>query len=389
MAPRLLDTREMRPATPVPIAFVMTSCDAGGTERQMIELLRRLDRSRWEVHVACVHKRGAWLGRMTEAASSVAEFPIRGFLKPDLIRHAHAFGRWCRSHAIAVVHTTDFYTNIFALPPAALAGVPVRVANRRDVNPGRSLGRLALQRAAYQCAHRIVANTRAAADRLRLERVPSRKVSVVPNGIDSATFAVIAHRAQLRRVVIVANLRPEKGHDVLVDAAPAILERFPDAMFEIVGDGPERPALEWRVRGSGLTRAFTFHGHEEDVAARLGDADIFVLPSRSEALPNAVLEAMSAGLPVVASAVGGLPDLIAPMETGLLVPPGDPHALATAVCTLMADRDLGVRLGRAASDAVRGRYSFERMTQAFETLYLDELARRGAGSRRPAAAVAS
>ena len=376
VAPGLLKYSPMQQPPPVNIGFVMTSCDAGGTERQMIELVRRLNPERWHVHVACIHARGAWFRRMAESAATVSEFPLKSFKRPDTMRQARAFMRWCREHGIVIVHTSDLYSNIFALPPAAFANVPVRIANRREINPDRSIGHIVLQRAAYECAHKIVANSRAAADRLRREGVPARKVATVSNGVDRRVFVPHPARPKLRRVVVVANLRPEKRHDVLIDAAPEILRHFPEARFDIVGSGPELRALQSRTVDQGVAHAFAFLGHEEDVAARLRTADIFVLPSQSEAFPNAVLEAMSAGLPIVASGVGGMLELIDDHRTGLLVPPGDPHALARGICRLMADQPLGMRLGEAASVEVRGRYSFDRMTAAFEAIYLSELARR-------------
>jgi glycosyltransferase involved in cell wall biosynthesis len=368
------------PTTPVNIAFVMTSCEAGGTERQMIELQRRLNPERWQIHVACLHARGAWFHRMSESAASVTEFPLKSFSRPDTMRQAWAFMRWCRDRGIVIVHTADLYANIFALPAAAFAHVPVRIANRREINPDKSLGQIVMQRGAYECAHKIVANSRAAADRLRREGVPARKVATISNGVDRQIFVPHPARPKLRRVVVVANLRPEKRHDVLIDAAPEVLRHFPDARFEIVGGGPELASLQGRTVDQGVAHAFAFVGHDEDVATRLRAADVFVLPSQSEAFPNAVLEAMSAGLPIVASGVGGILELIDDHRTGLLVPPCDPNALARGICRLMADQPLGARLGEAASHEVRGRYSFDRMTAAFEALYLAELARRGMAS---------
>jgi glycosyltransferase involved in cell wall biosynthesis len=377
VAPGLLKHSAMSGSTPLNIAFVMTSCEAGGTERQMIELMRRLNPERWHVHVACLHARGAWFRRMSESAASVTEFPLKSFSRPDTVRQAWAFMRWCREQGIVVVHTADLYANIFALPAAAFANVPVRIANRREINPDKSIGQIVMQRAAYECAHKIVANSRAAAGRLRREGVPARKVATVSNGVDRRVFVPHPARPRLRHVVVVANLRPEKRHDVLIDAAPEVLRHYPDARFEIVGGGPALRALQARTVDQRVAQAFSFVGHEEDVAARLRNADIFVLPSQSEAFPNAVLEAMSAGLPIVASGVGGILELIDDHRTGLLVPAGDPHALAQGICRLMADQPLGVRLGEAASLEVRGRYSFDRMTAAFEAVYLSELTRRG------------
>src|SRR3954468_3976755 len=142
----------MQRAQPVPIAFVMPTCDPGATERQMIELVRHLNPARWQVHVACLHARGEWFGRMSEAAASVAEFPLQSFRNREAWRQAMAFMRWTRECGITVVHTADLYTNIFALPAAAAAGVPVRIANRREINPDKTHGQIVAQRAAYQFA---------------------------------------------------------------------------------------------------------------------------------------------------------------------------------------------------------------------------------------------
>ena len=354
----------------------MSSFDPGGTERQMIELIRQLNRARWHVEVACLRATGAWFDRVA-AVAPITAFPVTSLHGPSVLRHLWAFARWCRERRIAAVHTTDMPTNLFGLPGAALAGVSVRVGSRREVDPGRTVAAISSQRAAYACAHKIVANCRAAADRLLLERVPARKVAVVANGLDPGAFVGRTPRPALRRVIVVGDLRPEKGHDVLIDAAIEVVRRFPDARFELVGGGPEMDALCRRARDRGVTHAFTFVGHRDDVAERLAAADMFVLPSRSEAFPNALLEAMATGLPVVASAVGGIPEIVEDDRTGLLVPAGDAGALAARLCRLMADPGLGTRLGDEARREVASRFSFDRMVAAFERVYIDELTRRG------------
>jgi glycosyltransferase involved in cell wall biosynthesis len=364
----------------LPIAIVMTSFEPGGTERQMIELVRRLDRARWSVHVACFCGEGAWFGRVADAVQSVAEFRIGSFKSARAASEMFAFARWCRRLNIAVAHTTSLPANIFGLPGAALARVPVRVGNRREINPDKSAAEIALQRAAYATAHKVVANSRAAAERLRHERVPRRKNAVIENGIDfDCVRQRNGSRSRLRKVIVVANLRAEKGHDVLIDAAADVIRRVPDACFEIVGAGPERDALIARAAARQVREAFTFLGHRDDVPARLAAADIFVLSSvpRSEGVPNAVLEAMAAGLPIVASGVGGICELVDNRRTGLLVPRDDPQALADQICRLMTDAPLAIRLGEAAAAEARARFSFERMVAAFEGLYLSELTRRG------------
>lgn len=360
----------------VPIALFLTSFDPGGTERQMIELARRLDRGRFDVHVACLHRRGAWLGKAEEGAASVAEFPITGFRKPATFVQARRFAQWCRANEIAVVHTADLYANIFGLPAAALAGVPVRIANRRELNPDKSSAQITVQRAAYACAHVVVANCRAAADRLASERVAAKRIRVVANGIDPAAYCPRTHDGPMRRIVTVANLRPEKAHDVLIEAAVLVLKRCPDTEFVFAGDGAHRAHLEALARLRGVAGRVRFMGHCEDVPRLLSESDLFVLPSRSEAFPNGVLEAMAAGLPVVASRVGGIDELIEHQRTGVLVPPGDVRALAFALLDLMQWPDHAVELGRAARRTVETKYSFRRMVEQFERIYVEQLASR-------------
>ena len=357
----------------VSVAVFLTRFEPGGTERQMTELVRRLDPSRFRVHVACFEKRGAWLPRVAERAASIAEFPIRGFARPATLGALLAFARWCRRERIAVLQTCDLYANVFGLPGAALAGVPVRIGSRRELNPDKSPGQIRLQRLAYRCATTVVANSAAARHILLEEGLASRSIAVIPNGVDAGAYSdrdTIAASRPARTVVTVANLRPEKSHEVLIAAAALLAPDFPEVRFQIVGDGPRRAELEALVRARGLASHVEFLGHREDVAALLASADLFALPSRSEAFPNCAIEAMAAGLPVVASAVGGLLDLIDHERTGLLVEPGNPEALADALRRLLVDRAAAARIGVRAQAHVRQRYSFDHMVQSFEALYI-------------------
>lgn len=357
---------------PVPIAILLRTFEPGGTERQMVELVRRLDPSRWQVHVACFAAHGAWRTRAEERAASIVEFPVRSFKGAGALTQLRAFGRWCRARRIALVQTTGMPTNLFGLPAAFAAGVPVRIGARREINANRTAPAIAAQRAAYACATAVVANSNAAAARLRREWLPAHRIRVIANGLETDAFGEPPRRPP-RTVVVVANLRAEKRHDVLVDAAPRILAAFPDARFHLVGDGPERGRLEALIGARGVSHAFEMTGHEPDVPARLARSDIFVLPSESEGFPNAVLEAMAAGLPVVASDLPAIREITADVR---LVAPRDPDALARALCDVMADESGARRMAARARDAVRHRYSFERMVASFEQLYVSELTRR-------------
>jgi glycosyltransferase involved in cell wall biosynthesis len=356
----------------------------------MVELVRRLDRREFEVHLACFHRRGALEARAIEHAASVAAFPITGFARPSTVRQMAAFARWCRRIGARIVHTCELYANIFGLPAAALAGVDVRIGNRRELRtPDKSRAQLAAQRLAYRSAHMVVANSSAAAAQLRDEGLGDDKIHVIPNGVDCAAFAAPDRTRPMRTIVTVANLRPEKGHDTLIEAAPLIVQRHPDVEFQIIGDGPLRAALVRQVNLRGLRSKFTFLGERPDVAERLAAADLFVLPSRSEACPNGVLEAMASSLPVVASRVGGVPELIERDVNGVLIDADAPGQLAAAVIDLIERPAHARALGRAARQTAVQRFAFDRMVARFAALYLSALHERVPGTELSAAPTTS
>ena len=347
----------------------------------MTELIQRLDRSRFDVHVACFQYEGAWLPRV-EACAPVTAFPIRGFARPATLARAAAFARWCRARRIAVLQTCDLYANTFGLPAAAVAAVPVRIGSRRELNPDKTPGQIALQRHAYRCAHGIVANSRAAARQLESEGISPDLIQVIPNGVSVERFTPrpVGGRP-VRTILTVANLRTEKAHEVLLAAAAPLCARHPQLQFLVAGDGPRAAELRALAASLGVGAQVSFLGHREDVPALLALADAFVLPSRSEAFPNGAIEAMAAGLPVVASRVGGLVDLIDEGRTGLLVRPDDPTALGAALESLILSPARAEAMGACARDEVTRRYSFDRMVRGFEDLYFSQLETRGAPVR--------
>jgi glycosyltransferase involved in cell wall biosynthesis/peptidoglycan/xylan/chitin deacetylase (PgdA/CDA1 family) len=372
---------------PIPIAIFVDRYAPGGTQRQMIELLTRLDRRRFRVHPVCFHPDGLWFKRVANLGDPVALFPIHGFRRLGTARQLLAFASWCRTNQIELLQTCELYSNIFGLAGGTLASVPLRIASRRGFVEPPGLQRL--QRASYSQAQYVVANSNAAADQLRAEEIPEEKIVVIPNGIDLNSFPPRDYSRPPRCIAMVACLREEKRIDVLMSAIPAVLTRYPDARLLICGDGPCRGALVAQARELKILDKVQFLGHRDDVANVLAEADLFVLPSRTEAFPNSVMEAMAAGLPVVASDVGGIPELVEDTQTGHLVPPGDSTALAQSLIGLIERPERIEELGRAARRRVEQTYSFGRMVSQFETLYETQLdARRcatqwgGSGTKR-------
>jgi len=343
----------------------------------MVELMRRLDRRVFEVHIACVHRGGALEAAALERAASIASFPLNGFARPSAVQQMVAFARWCRRLDVDIVHTCELYANVLGLPGAALAGVPVRIGNRRELRtPDKRRSHIAAQRLAYRAAHLVVANSRAAATQLQLEGVPAAKIRVIPNGVDGDRYETSARQRPIRRIVTVANLREEKGHDTLIAAAGLLGERHPEVEFAFIGDGPRRAALVRQVNLRGLRKRVHFLGERDDIPAQLAAADVFVLPSRTEAFPNALLEAMASGLPVVASRVGGIPELITSGVDGVLVSVDAPHEIAAAISDLIERPSYAAALGGAARATAEQCFGFEPMIAKFTQLYLDALERR-------------
>jgi glycosyltransferase involved in cell wall biosynthesis len=359
----------------IPVAVWTSTFQAGGTERQMAHLVRGLDPARFEVHALCFAARGCWLRSVEERARSVVEFPIGSFSQPKTWGELRRYSRWCRDHGIRIVVASDFYTNVFGLTGAAFAGVPVRIGGRREINTDKTLAKLALQRGAYAMAHRVVANSHAAAARLSREGVGPGKIAVVPNGVDADAFAIPRPARAIRRAITVANLRAEKGHDVLIEAIAALGPAASGLDVQFAGDGPCRPALERLVEERGLGERIRFLGERHDLPRLLEEADLFILPSRTEAFPNSVMEAMAAGLPVIASGVGGILELVDDGVSGVLVPADEPAALARAITDVIGDPVRAAAMGRTAQEMVRARFSTQQMVSAFDDLFTRELLR--------------
>lgn len=243
------------------------------------------------------------------------------------------------------------------------------------------------ERFAYRQAERAMSGlTRfviavcAAEGRLAESVCPPGRVRVVHNGIDQAPSGtadpdVLGLAKQGPVVVAVTQLRPGKGVETLVEAAPVVLARHPTAKLAIIGDGPLRDSLRDRARALKVDHAVRFLGEHADPAAVLRSATVFVLPSWAEAFPYVILEAMSAGLPVVSTDVGGISEAITHGESGLLVPPRDHEAIAGALSALLDDASLRERIATAAHQVVARRFTRAAMVQGVQDIYEEALVR--------------
>jgi glycosyltransferase involved in cell wall biosynthesis len=361
----------------VRVAFLIDRLFPGGTELQLLGLLRALDRTRVCPYL-CLLDGEDPLSRSIEPDDlPVIRLGIRSLRRPSTFRQARRFFEFLRRERIEIVQTYFEDSSFFGVPVARLAGVRKLVRTRfRLTDRGLPAATFWAARLINRLVTTTVANSRACGlSVIADEWVRPATVRVIPNGIDLDRFEGVPGLEPrtapdgLVHVGMVANLWPIKEPWLLVEAARLLAAREPRVRFAVAGRGELLPDLQDRVAGAGLGDRFTFLGGVADVPAFLGGVRVAVLTSRSEGLPNAVLEYMAAGRAVVATAVGGTVDLIEHGRHGLLVPPGDAPALAEAVGRLVGDPALAARLGRAARDRVRRGFGREHQARCYQALY--------------------
>lgn len=310
-------------------------------------------------------------------AEGLSVFPLRMRNEADLgasLRLAAAM----RRRRCVLAHFHDAHGAAVGSRAARWARVPLRVVSRRTDFPVRSKGKYT------RGIDAVIAISEGVKTVLVRDGVPEKLIAVVPSGIDFAPFRAPADRGFLRRefgfaaddflVGIVAHLEDHKGHRYLLDAAGLIRDKAPKMKFVIVGEGSLRLDLDRQARDLRVDDIVYFLGFRDDVPRVLGSLDLFVLSSHMEGLGTSLMDAMAARLPVVATTAGGIPEVVADHETGLLVPPRDPQALAQAILKLYLDKALASRLAARGFEVVHERFSAEAMARRIIDVY-ERLAR--------------
>jgi len=372
------------------VFFLLDSLNVGGTETQAVELARRLDPVRYDVTLGCLRARGPLLEKLTGSAVDLREFyPKGGVDSPGGIYQMLRLAMFLRRGGFQIVHTHDLYANLLGIPAAVLARVPVIISSQRDLahlDLYRTRRRVWLRRL-QNLSTAVLTNANAVRDAVMAEKgIAASKIRVIYNGVDLERFSAKArdrswlapNAGQEKWIVLVGNMHSDvKGHPCLIAAAGTVAREFPGVRFVLAGDGEVRPDFEQQVAQLGLQSNFLFLGRRDDVPRVLACCDIAVLPSKAEGLPNAVLEYLAAGLPTVASRVGGNAEIVQDGKTGLLVPPDHPSALAEALLRLLRDPGFAVNLGSHGRDYVTSEFSFRRMIENTDQLYTELLRQRG------------
>ncbi len=360
------------------ILLVSQQLSAGGSERQLTEVARALDRGRFDVRVATFRDGGERLADLRAASVPVEVLHLHSFRKPETLAVAWRLAAYLRRERIDLVHAFDVPATIFATPVARAAGTRVVLSSHRASRELSTAGQRWVLRRTDGLVDGIVTNTLAGRRALIDEdHVPERKVHHCPNGLDTRRFSPAPSRAgddATLRIGALAVLRPEKSLDTLVDAVARLHADGVRVELVIMGDGPLRGELEARAHAQGLAGACRFIGANQDVVAHLRTLDLFVLPSRSEAMSNALMEAMACGCAVVASNVGGNPEVVRDGDTGVLFPAGDTAALTAVLARLATDRAERERLSQAARAEAVTRFDLAVTVQQMAGIYERALA---------------
>jgi glycosyltransferase involved in cell wall biosynthesis len=372
------------------VLYVIWSLQAGGAERVVADLARTVDRSRFRPVVCCLNFKGQ-LAALVEAEGIPVHVLDKG-PRIDLGALVRLV-RLMRRERVDVVHTHLWTSSFWGRLAAILAGVPVRVVTEHNLDLWRRGPHWLADRLLARFTDRFVFVSAAveAFYRERLALAPER-CRVVLNGVERPAVDRVPDRAAARArlgiegggpvVGTVGRLEERKGHAFLLEALRRVAERETDVRGLVVGAGKEAARLAALRDRLHLADRVRLVGYWPDLAEALAAIDVFVLPSLMEGHPLAVLEAMAAGKPIVATTVGGLAEAIEDGVSGLLVPPGDADALAEAVVSLLRDPERAARLGREARRALEERFSLEKSVRANEEVYRSALEERTNGGGR-------
>lgn len=358
----------------------------GGSERQALQLARlMLEQGRYCVHIACLDRSGPLLNEAEKLGfREIPEFPLTSFYNSNTASQLKRFSRFLIERGIKIVHTHDFYTNVFGMAGATLARVPARIASRRETLGWRTNAQRFVERRAYNLAHAVVTNSEAAKKQLISEGLRASKISTVYNGLD---FERVSPQTRLTRtelllsfgipgepdsqiVTLIANLRhPVKNFPMFLRAARIVHDASPDTKFIIAGEGELLTSMRALAEELGLGSSVFFLGRCDRVADLLSLSDICALSSTAEGFSNSILEYMAAARPVVVTDVGGACEAVVDGVTGYLVPANDHSAMADRIVSLLRDRDQAREMGERGRKLTRLRFSCEAQLANTELLY--------------------
>ena len=357
---------------PTRILYCIDSIARGGTETQLIGLVNRLDRERFLPHLCTLQPSSPLLG---EAGAPHIEIGGGRIVGPSGYQRVRRLSAWMREQKIDVVQTFFQDATMLGIAAARLAGIPVLIISFRDLGFWRTPTQEFLMRRTYSMATGFLANSSAVKQEVcRLDNLASELIQVIPNGIDISAHKFVEHLGADIDVAIVGNLnRRVKRQELFLKAAARVNRNHPEVTWHLVGDGEYRDEYEQLASSLGLGGKTRFPGRITNVSSYLEQVAIGVLCSDSEGLSNALLEYMLRGCAVVATAVGGNLDVVHDGDTGLLVPPGNEIALASAITRLIEEKTTRIKLAQQARSLIESKFDWSVCVESHQEYYAHQL----------------
>lgn len=373
---------------PISVLMFSNTVVRSGVEEHILELLRRLDRRLFRLHLACPNVLLEQYGKDIPTDVEVTPIMFGGLTD---VRGATRLARILREQKIGILHSHMFQASLFASPIGKLSRVPVIIETthvRETWRKGWFKSKFVIDRIVSHFIDRYIAVSEANSRYLVEEKkIPAHKVSVIQNGCSiERVNPSNAHPQGIREsvgfsqenlvLILMARLEPQKGHRVLLEALSLLRNDFPHIRLVCLGVGALKDELIQATRDLKIEKLVHFAGFQSNVGDWLAAADIGVLPSFYEGLPLTAVETLAAGVPLVATAVDGTPEVVIDGETGLLVPPGNPGALAEAIGRLAREPGLRRRLAASGRRFVLERFTIQRQVEQSSNLYLSEWRRK-------------
>jgi glycosyltransferase involved in cell wall biosynthesis len=374
------------------VIWIIDALGAGGAERLTFSILEKFDRSKFDLRVCVLKvKRGNPIAIELEQIG----IPVDLLLVPNLRHPANLprLVRYLRAQKPDLIHTQLEFADILGNIAAKLLGIPCVSTLHTLDNPEegkahwRNIFKWTVLR--YFCSRIIAVSESTRQHHLRFGKLETNKIITIYNGIVLSAFGELDSN-EIREgrlsinldpdstvLVTVAVLRELKGIQYMIEAMELLVKHTPDLRYLIVGDGKYGDNLKDLARRKGLEKHILFAGQRSDIRMMLGISDVFVLPTLTEALPTVLMEAMAAKKAIVASEVGGVPEMVTDKVNGLLVPPADPSALATACITLMEDKALRERLAMAGYKTSQEHFNIFKQIATLEDLYQELTSSKG------------
>jgi glycosyltransferase involved in cell wall biosynthesis len=387
------------------VLHLVNSFEAGGTERQFIELLKRLNRERYDVRLSAIHDIGCFRQEIAPFFPTIPEFPLTSFYNPNAYKQLRKLQAFIQREGIDILHAHGFYDSLFGSVAGRLSGIKVIASQRHLKLSDRRVHDWGTQ-AIHRLADRIVVNSQAIRESI-LARNSSLadKVIVIRNGLcepfdpflekETLSFSdarfdnqtneprqlaarqrlcsELGLNASVKLLGMVARLVAFKGHRYFLEAAAQVAKEIDQAHFVLIGEGTERGAIERQADRLGIRERVHLMGNRKDSRHLVSAFDVAVLPSLSEGLPNSVMEAMSAGVPVVATPAGGTTELIRDGETGYLVPPADAKTLAQRLLFVLTHESESQAVAESGQKFIHAQFGIRRTVEAVENLYQELL----------------